>query len=136
MRWPGELAAAHEKTMGDESDLLGRITVCPDVFGGKPIIRDMRIAVEHVLGMLAAGDAAETVLREYPEPEPEDVRPRVRFAHRSVAGERCMTDCRSATLCKGIEDASEVGNRKVWRMGRSNRGHGTRGKPEPMMQGS
>ena len=37
--------------MATDSELLGRITVRADVFGGKPIIRDMRIAVEHVLGM-------------------------------------------------------------------------------------
>ena len=73
--------------MSDESDLLDRITVRPDVFGGKPIIRDMRIAVEHVLGMLAAGDTVETILREYPELEPEDIRACLRLAHRSVAGE-------------------------------------------------
>ena len=42
--------------MTTDTDLLDRITVRADVFGGKPIIRDMRIAVEHVLGMLAAGD--------------------------------------------------------------------------------
>ena len=40
--------------MTTNHDLLSRIG-CPDVFGGKPIIRDMSIAVEHVLGMLAAG---------------------------------------------------------------------------------
>lgn len=51
--------------MSNEFDLLDRITVRADVFGGKPIIRDMRIAVEHVLGMLAAGDSAETILTEY-----------------------------------------------------------------------
>lgn len=45
----------------------------PDVFGGKPIILDMRIAVEHVLGMLAAGDTAETILQEYPILEPENI---------------------------------------------------------------
>ena len=49
--------------MTTNTALLKRITVRPDVFGGKPIIRDMRIAVEHVLGMLAAGDTAETILR-------------------------------------------------------------------------
>lgn len=59
--------------MSNESELLDRITVRADVFGGKPIIRDMRIAVEHVLGMLAAGDTAETILREYPDLEPEDI---------------------------------------------------------------
>lgn len=70
-----------------ESDLLARITVRADVFGGKPIIRDMRIAVEHVLGMLAAGDSAETILREYPDLEPEDIHACLQFAHRSMAGE-------------------------------------------------
>ena len=49
------------------AELLSRITARPDVFGGKPIIRDMRIAVEHVLGMLAAGDTAETIIEEYPD---------------------------------------------------------------------
>jgi len=58
-----------------------------DVFGGKPIIRDMRIAVEHVLGMLAAGETAESILREYPALEPEDVQACLQFAYRSMAGE-------------------------------------------------
>ena len=74
--------------MTGEAELLDRITVRADVFGGKPIIRDMRIAVEHVLGMLASGDTAEMILREHPDLEPEDVRACLLFAHRSVAGER------------------------------------------------
>ncbi len=41
-----------------ETDLLARISVNPKIFSGKPIIRGHRIAVEHVLGMLAAGDTA------------------------------------------------------------------------------
>ena len=73
--------------MTTDNDLLERITVRTDVFGGKPIIRDMRIAVEHVLGMLAAGDPAETILDEYPELEPEDIQACLLFAHRSVSGE-------------------------------------------------
>ena len=52
--------------MATDSELLERITVRADVFDGKPIIRDMRIAVEHVLGMLAAGETKESILREYP----------------------------------------------------------------------
>ena len=35
------------------SELLKRITVRPDVFGGKPIVRDMRLSVELILGLLA-----------------------------------------------------------------------------------
>ena len=70
------------------SELLSRITVRSTVFGGKPTIRGMRIAVEHILGMLAAGDTAETILTEYPDLTAEDIRACLVFAHRSLAGER------------------------------------------------
>lgn len=39
--------------MADNHDILKRITARPDVFGGKPIIRDMRISVEFVLSLLS-----------------------------------------------------------------------------------
>ncbi len=58
--------------MKDE-ELLRRITYNPAIFGGKPIIRGMRIAVEHILGMLAAGSTVEELLREYPFLEKEDI---------------------------------------------------------------
>ena len=69
-------------------ELLDRITARADVFHGKPIIRDMRIAVEHVLGMLAAGDTTETILKEYPFLEADDIRACLLYAHRSTAGEQ------------------------------------------------
>ena len=77
--------------MATDSDLLERITVRSDVFGGKPIIRDVRIAVEHVLGMLAAGDRAETILDEYPYLEPEDIQACLLVAHRSLSANTCMS---------------------------------------------
>ena len=73
--------------MADDNELLERITVRSDVFGGKPIIRDMRIAVEHVLGMLAAGDSVETILSQLEILEPEDIQACLLFAHRAIAGE-------------------------------------------------
>jgi uncharacterized protein (DUF433 family) len=57
----------------DEQALLKRITADPRIFVGKPIIRGQRLAVEHVLGMLAAGDTAEIFLEGYPWLELEDV---------------------------------------------------------------
>ena len=57
----------------DEQALLDRITTVPGLLGGKPVIRGRRLAVEHVLGMLAAGDDAETILSGYPWLEPEDI---------------------------------------------------------------
>lgn len=74
--------------MTTDDDLLQRITVRNEVLGGKPIIRDMRIAVEHVLGMLAAGETAQGILKEYPFLEPEDIQACLVFAHRSLAGEQ------------------------------------------------
>ena len=57
----------------NEQTLLNRITVNPKIFGGKPVIRGRRLAVEHVLGMLAAGDTFETLLEGYPWLEQEDI---------------------------------------------------------------
>ena len=73
--------------MSADPELLDRITVRADVLGGKPIIRDMRIAVEHVLGMLASGDTTETILREYPILEAEDIQACLLYAHRSLTDE-------------------------------------------------
>ena len=74
--------------MTADPELLNRITVRADVFHGKPIIRDMRIAVEHILGMLASGDTAEVILQEYAVLEAEDIQACLLFAHRSIAGEQ------------------------------------------------
>jgi uncharacterized protein (DUF433 family) len=57
----------------DAQLLLKRITVDPKIFDGKPIIRGRRLAVEHVLGMLAAGDTPDAILRGYPWLEAEDI---------------------------------------------------------------
>ena len=54
--------------------LLARITARPDVFGGKPIVRDMRISVELVLSLLAQGVTQQELLEDYPRLEPEDIR--------------------------------------------------------------
>jgi uncharacterized protein (DUF433 family) len=71
-----------------ETELLSRIQVNPQLFGGKLVIRGLRIAVEHILGMLAAGDTPERVLQEYPFLEPEDIQACLFFAYRSVSGEQ------------------------------------------------
>ena len=68
-----------------DSELLDRITVRPEVFNGKPIIRDMRFSVQQILGMLAAGDTAENILQEYPFLEPEDIQACLLFAYQSLA---------------------------------------------------
>jgi uncharacterized protein (DUF433 family) len=71
-----------------EEELLQRITVDLEIFGGKPIIRGRRLAVEHVLGMLAAGDSPSTILEGYPWLEPEDIQACLAYAYRLVEHER------------------------------------------------
>lgn len=71
-----------------DQDLLRRITVDPAIFGGKPIVRGHRLAVEHVLGMLAAGDSLEDLLAAYPWLERDDVRACLAYARRLVGHER------------------------------------------------
>jgi uncharacterized protein (DUF433 family) len=67
---------------------MKRITLNPAMFGGKPIIRGRRLAVEHVLGMLAAGDTAQTLLEAYPWLEPDDIRACLLYARKVVGEER------------------------------------------------
>ncbi len=74
--------------MKTERELLDRITVNPNIFGGKPIVAGRRLAVEHVLGMLAAGDTIETILEGYPWLDRDDVRACIAYAHRIVEHER------------------------------------------------
>jgi uncharacterized protein (DUF433 family) len=71
-----------------EDTLLERITINPEIFNGKPIIRNRRLAVEHILGMLAAGDTPETILEGYSWLEPEDIQACLVYAYRMVRHER------------------------------------------------
>lgn len=77
-----------EDMVMDENRLLERIAVDPKIFGGKPIIRGRRLAVEHVLGMLAAGDTTETILQGYPWLEEEDIKACLVYARKIVGHER------------------------------------------------
>ena len=70
-----------------QDDLLKRITVNPEIFGGKPIIRGRRMAVEHVLDMLVAGDSVDDLLSEYEWLEREDIQACIAYASRVVSHE-------------------------------------------------
>ena len=77
--------------MTDAEELLKRITANPDILGGKPIIRGRRLAVEHILGMLAAGDSPDDLLRAYPWLERDDIRACLLVAARAVRHEFAMS---------------------------------------------
>lgn len=45
---------------------MDEIEMHSDVCNGRPVVRGTRIAAESVLGMLAAGDSVDEVLRAFP----------------------------------------------------------------------
>ena len=76
------MAATEDKI---NTPLLTRITVRPDVFGGKPIVRDMRISVELVLSLLAQGATPAVILEDYPDLEADDIRACIAYAPAVIA---------------------------------------------------
>jgi uncharacterized protein (DUF433 family) len=73
--------------MSQES-LLQRITSRPDVFNGKPIIRDLRVSVELILSLLAQGETYDAILADYPGLEQEDINACLAYAHAVIAHDR------------------------------------------------
>ena len=59
---------------------LHRITQNPDVMGGRPCIRGLRVTVGTVVGLLAAGHDADDVLAAYPYLETDDIRQALAYA--------------------------------------------------------
>jgi uncharacterized protein (DUF433 family) len=57
-----------------DTALRGRITTSPEIFGGKGIVRGMRISVELILSLLEQGVSQADTLADYPDLESDDVR--------------------------------------------------------------
>ena len=69
----------------DEQQVLARITSNPEIFGGKPIIRGMRISVELILSLLAQGEQVEAILDDYPDLTREDIQACLAYARAVIA---------------------------------------------------
>jgi uncharacterized protein (DUF433 family) len=69
-------------------ELLSRITTDPEIFGGKPVVRGMRISVELVLSLLAQGETVAAILDDYPDLEHDDVRACLEYARAVIAHDR------------------------------------------------
>lgn len=65
---------------------LDRITFDPDVMGGKPCIRGMRLTVGMVVGLVASGHTKEEILELYPYLEAEDINEALAYAAWRVEG--------------------------------------------------
>ncbi len=59
---------------------LTRITLDPQVMGGKPCIRGMRVTVGTIVGLLASGHSVDDILKAYPYLEAEDIRESLAYA--------------------------------------------------------
>jgi len=70
-----------------EAELLKRITSNPKIFGGKPIIRGMRISVELILSLLAQGETVDAILLDYPDLTREDIQACLAYAHAVIAND-------------------------------------------------
>ena len=68
-----------------EQELLERITSNREIFGGKPIVRGMRISVELVLSLLAHGESVEAILNDYPDLTPVDIQACLAYARAVIA---------------------------------------------------
>ena len=59
---------------------FSRITRDPEVMGGKPCIRGMRVTVGTIVGLVASGHSAQEILQAYPYLEAEDISEALAYA--------------------------------------------------------
>jgi uncharacterized protein (DUF433 family) len=71
----------------NDRELLTRITSNPEIFGGKPIIRGMRISVELVISLLAQNVGIEELLSDYPSLTREDIQACLAYARAVIAND-------------------------------------------------
>ena len=69
--------------MKDEQ-LLERIVINPKIMVGKPVIRGTRLTVEYILNLLAHGETAEEIIKEYKGLTNEDIQACILFATKSL----------------------------------------------------
>lgn len=65
-----------------------RIVIDSEVLVGKPVIRGTRIAVEHILRLLADGETKQSILAEYPHLTEEDVTAALQYGAETVSHEK------------------------------------------------
>jgi uncharacterized protein (DUF433 family) len=60
--------------------VFNRVTIDPSVCTGKPCIRGLRFPVARLLGLMAAGETREAILKDYPYLEAGDIEEALRYA--------------------------------------------------------
>ena len=59
---------------------FSRITTDPEVMGGKPCVRGLRVTVGTLVGLMASGHSSQEILKAYPYLEEEDLRQALAYA--------------------------------------------------------
>jgi uncharacterized protein (DUF433 family) len=68
------------RPMGEAKQMFDRITLDPQIIGGRACIRGMRIPVAVIVGQIAHGASFEEILEEYPDLEREDIQRAIEYA--------------------------------------------------------
>jgi uncharacterized protein (DUF433 family) len=71
-----------------DTTLLNRITTNSEILVGKPVIRGMRISVEHILKMLARGISHKDIFEEYDFLEEDDIKACLLYAASKISNEQ------------------------------------------------
>lgn len=85
-----------------------RISLDPDVMGGKPCIRGIRVTVGTILGLLASGHTEEEILKAYPYLEKEDIRAALAYATWRVKRLRWLWDADEERAKRGTREKFEA----------------------------
>ena len=64
-----------------------RITIDPEIMGGKPCVRGLRVTVGMITGLVASGVSTENILEMYPYLEDDDIRAALAFPDSKIRGE-------------------------------------------------
>ena len=68
------------RPMGEAKQMFDRITLDPQIIGGRACIRGMRMPVAVIVGQIAHGASFEEILEEYPDLEREDIQRAIEYA--------------------------------------------------------
>lgn len=71
--------------------MFERISIVPEICGGKPCIKGTRIMVKNIIGMISGGYTVARIIEEYPELEEEDVREALEYAAYVIDDEKVIS---------------------------------------------
>ena len=69
-----------EDWVDEEPEVFDRITMRPDLLGGKPCIAGSRISVQFILERIAGGDTIDAIVQTYPHLNASDIKQAILFA--------------------------------------------------------